>query len=57
MNGLYEITPAGLVEYIQNYTNWDLLGSRMSGEMPISVWDGFRYAFEVSFYIERFNSK
>lgn len=48
INGLHEVTPAGLVEYIQNYTNWDLLGARMSGEMPISIWDGVRYAFEVS---------
>ena len=47
-NGLHEVTPSGLVEYIRNYTNWDLLGARMSGEMPISIWDGVRYAFEVS---------
>ncbi|XP_067634048.1 UDP-glucosyltransferase 2 [Eurosta solidaginis] len=46
INGLHEITPAGLVEYIQNYTNWDLLGARMSGEMPLSFWDAFRYAFQ-----------
>ncbi|XP_017468663.1 PREDICTED: 2-hydroxyacylsphingosine 1-beta-galactosyltransferase [Rhagoletis zephyria] len=46
INGLHEITPSGLVEYIQNYTNWDLLGSRMTGEMPLSFWDAFRYAFQ-----------
>ncbi|XP_002138115.2 2-hydroxyacylsphingosine 1-beta-galactosyltransferase isoform X1 [Drosophila pseudoobscura] len=46
IEGLQEVTPAGLVEYIQNYTNWDLLGSRMAGEMPIKPWDGLRYAFE-----------
>lgn len=46
--GLHEVTPGGLVEFIQNYTNWDLLGSRMNGEMPIKPWDGLRYAFEVS---------
>ncbi|XP_041450335.1 UDP-glucosyltransferase 2 isoform X2 [Drosophila obscura] len=46
IEGLQEVTPAGLVEYIQNYTNWDLLGSRMAGEMPIKPWDGIRYAFE-----------
>ncbi|KAH8284233.1 hypothetical protein KR054_002704 [Drosophila jambulina] len=46
IEGLHEITPAGLVEYIQNYTNWDLLGSRMAGDMPIKPWDGLRYAFE-----------
>lgn len=26
MDGLVEITPTGFVQYIQNYTNWDLLG-------------------------------
>lgn len=47
-NGLHEITPAGLSEYIQNYTNWDLVGVRMSGKLPYSVWDVIRYAFQVS---------
>lgn len=47
VQGLHEITPAGLVDYIQNYTNWDLLGARMSGDMPLSFWDGVRYAFQV----------
>ncbi|XP_002061112.3 2-hydroxyacylsphingosine 1-beta-galactosyltransferase [Drosophila willistoni] len=46
LDGLHEVTPAGLVEFIHNYTNWDLLGSRMAGEMPIKPWDGLRYAFE-----------
>ncbi|XP_044313428.1 UDP-glucuronosyltransferase 2C1 isoform X1 [Drosophila rhopaloa] len=46
IEGLHEVTPAGLVEYIHNYTNWDLLGLRMAGEMPIKPWDGLRYAFE-----------
>ncbi|XP_039501343.2 UDP-glucosyltransferase 2 [Drosophila santomea] len=46
IEGLHEVAPAGLVEYIHNYTNWDLLGSRMAGEMPIKPWDGLRYAFE-----------
>ncbi|XP_017840719.1 2-hydroxyacylsphingosine 1-beta-galactosyltransferase [Drosophila busckii] len=46
VEGLHEVTPAMLVDYIQNYTNWDLLGSRMKGEMPIKPWDGIRYAFE-----------
>lgn len=46
-NGLHEITPAGLSEYIQNYTNWDLVGVRMSGKLPYSVWDVIRYAFQV----------
>lgn len=46
-SGLHEITPAGLSEYIQNYTNWDLVGVRMSGKLPYSVWDVMRFAFEV----------
>lgn len=50
VTGLQEISPAGLVEYIQNYTNWDLLGSRMRGEMPVSFWDVFRYPLEVLCY-------
>lgn len=47
--GLQEITPSGLVEYIQNYTNWDLLGARMRGDMPIGFWDVVRYPYEVRF--------
>lgn len=47
-NGLHEITPAGLTEYIQNYTNWDLVGLRMSGTLPYTIWDVIRYAFQVS---------
>lgn len=26
VDGLVEITPTNFVQYIQNYTNWDLLG-------------------------------
>lgn len=51
LSGLHEVTPVSLVEYIKNYTNWDLLGARMNGEMPISMWDAFKYAFQVSFDI------
>jgi hypothetical protein len=47
IDGLHEITPAGLVNYIQNYTNWDLLGARMRGDLPLGVWDVLRYGFEV----------
>ncbi|EDV97379.1 UDP-glucosyltransferase 2 [Drosophila grimshawi] len=46
IDGLHEVSPASLVEYISNYTNWDLLGARMNGEMPIKPWDGLRFAFE-----------
>ncbi|XP_055389868.1 UDP-glucosyltransferase 2 [Condylostylus longicornis] len=46
LNGLHEITPSGLVDYIHNYTNWDLLGARMAGKMPVSAWDVLRYPFQ-----------
>ncbi|XP_026482598.1 LOW QUALITY PROTEIN: 2-hydroxyacylsphingosine 1-beta-galactosyltransferase-like [Ctenocephalides felis] len=44
--GLHEITPAGLVFYVKNYTDWDLVGARMRGEEPVSAWDIMRYGFE-----------
>lgn len=48
LDGLHEITPAGLVNYIQNYTqDWDLVGARMRGDLPISLWDAIRYPLEV----------
>lgn len=51
LDGLHEITPAGLVNYIQNYTqNWDLVGARMRGDLPISLWDAIRYPLEVSIW-------
>lgn len=54
-NGVHEITPAGLSEYIQNYTNWDLVGVRMSGKLPYSVWDVIRFAFEVNILTDPIN--
>lgn len=47
VNGLQEVTPAGLSEYIQNYTNWDLVGTRMEGKLPYTMWDIIRYSFQV----------
>ncbi|XP_062715307.1 UDP-glucosyltransferase 2 isoform X2 [Aedes albopictus] len=46
-NGLQEVTPSGLVEFIRNYTNWDLLGARMRGDLPLSLWDVFRYSWQA----------
>lgn len=46
--GLEEITPMALVEYIANFTTYDLLGARLRNQMPISPWDAFRYPIEVS---------
>lgn len=45
--GLEEITPAGLVFYVKNFTNWDLVGARMRGEEPVPPLDMIRYGYEV----------
>lgn len=55
LNGMIEVTPSGLSQYIQNYTNWDLVGKRMKGEMPISFFDVLRYPIEVSNFNWRVN--
>ncbi|XP_067011774.2 UDP-glucosyltransferase 2 [Anabrus simplex] len=34
---LEEVAPAGLVFYVRNYTNWDLLGARLRGEDPVTA--------------------
>ncbi|XP_070507743.1 UDP-glucosyltransferase 2 [Chironomus tepperi] len=47
LDGLVEITPRNLVGYIQNYTNWDLLGRRMKNLQPIPLFDIFRYPVEA----------
>ncbi|CAH2004644.1 unnamed protein product [Acanthoscelides obtectus] len=46
ISGLEEITPAGLVFYVKNFTNWDLVGARMRGEDPVHPLDMLRYAHE-----------
>lgn len=51
LEGMEEITPAGLVFYVKNFTNWDLVGARMRGEEPVPPVDMIRYAYEVSFNI------
>ncbi|KAK5643370.1 hypothetical protein RI129_007215 [Pyrocoelia pectoralis] len=45
--GLEEITPPGLVFYVKNFTDWDLVGSRMRGEEPVHPLDMLRYGYEV----------
>lgn len=47
IEGLEEITPTGLVFYVKNFTNWDLLGARMRGEEPVHPLDMMRYPYEV----------
>ncbi|XP_059219173.1 UDP-glucuronosyltransferase 2A1-like [Stomoxys calcitrans] len=46
MEGLKEITPMHLVEYIQNYTDWDLVGARYAQKAPLSIWKALRYPAE-----------
>ncbi|KDR21702.1 2-hydroxyacylsphingosine 1-beta-galactosyltransferase isoform X2 [Zootermopsis nevadensis] len=43
--GLEEITPLNFVFYVRNYTNWDLLGVRMSGREAVPPADVLRYAY------------
>jgi len=45
--GLEEITPANLVFYVRNFTNWDLVGARMRGEEPVPMYDVLRYPYEA----------
>lgn len=47
VTGLEEITPVGLVFYVRNFTNWDLVGARMKGEEPVSPLNMVRYATEA----------
>lgn len=47
LDSLTEVTPPSFAQFIQNYTNWDLLGKRMKGEMPVSFWDVLKYPIEV----------
>lgn len=42
-----DIAPAKVVEYITKYSNRDLLGARMKGELPIPILEVFRYPLEV----------
>jgi hypothetical protein len=46
--GLEEVTPMNLVLYVRNYTDWDLLGVRMSGHEAVPPIDVLRYAYYVS---------
>nr|CAD7197007.1 unnamed protein product [Timema douglasi] len=47
LEGLEEVTPPGLVFYVRNYTNWDLLGARLRGEEPVPPVDIMRYGFQA----------
>lgn len=48
MNGLQEVTPAGLVFYVKNFTNWDLIGPKMKGEEPVTPLQSVQYAIQVN---------
>ncbi|XP_059482307.1 UDP-glucosyltransferase 2-like [Neocloeon triangulifer] len=46
--GAEELCPDGLVGYVKDFTkDWDLLGSRMHGEPPISPWRALQYGYQV----------
>ncbi|CAB3360286.1 Hypothetical predicted protein [Cloeon dipterum] len=46
--GAEELCPDGLVEYVNDFTkDWDLLGSRMKGDPPISPWKALQYGYQV----------
>lgn len=42
-----EINPTNLVMYIKNFTNWDLLGPKLRGQMPVPIIDIFKFGYEV----------
>ncbi|XP_062125452.1 UDP-glucosyltransferase 2-like isoform X1 [Drosophila sulfurigaster albostrigata] len=47
VDGLVEVTPKRLVQYIRNYTDWDLVGARYAGQQPLSIFDAMRYPIEA----------
>lgn len=47
ITGMEEIAPEGLVSYVRQFMSFDLVGSRMRGEIQISVQDIIRYGYEV----------
>ncbi|XP_046665679.1 UDP-glucosyltransferase 2-like [Homalodisca vitripennis] len=42
-----EVSPLGLVLYVRNFTNWDLLGPKLRGEEAVSIIDVIRYSYQV----------
>jgi len=44
--GLEEITPSNFVDYVRNYTNWDLVGARIRGEEPVPWSRVLAYTYE-----------
>ncbi len=44
-----EINPTNLVLYIKNFTNWDLLGPKLRGQMPVPIVDVFKFGYEVKY--------
>ncbi|XP_052126654.1 UDP-glucosyltransferase 2-like [Frankliniella occidentalis] len=45
--GFEEITPLGLVLYVRNYTDWDLVGARFRGEEPVPWDQALAYTYET----------
>lgn len=42
-----DIAPIKVIDYIEKYSNRDMLGARMKGHMPIPVLEALRYPLEV----------
>lgn len=47
ITGMEEIAPEGLVSYVRQYMSFDLVGSRMRGEIQLSLHDIARYGYEA----------
>lgn len=47
IEGLQEVAPTKLVDYIRNYTDWDLVGARYAGKSPLTLWKALEYPAEV----------
>lgn len=45
--GFEEVTPLGLVLYVRNFTDWDLVGARFRGEEPVPWDQALAYTYEV----------
>lgn len=46
-DGLEEMAPGPLVNYIQEYMNLDLIGARYEGKPPLTAWHALQYPTEV----------
>lgn len=57
LEGLEEVTPTSYVVYINNFTNWDLVGARIKGEEPVPLLDMIKFGYEVPKKFKFFSEK